>query len=83
MLRGTEIVYIKFVLKFFKIKNAFCGLLNLCQRSISGVNDIINANDAERSGSLNHKGIMESSCSTSAADSSLLHKKLSYRNSIA
>lgn len=24
MLRGTEIVYIKFVLKFFKIKNAYC-----------------------------------------------------------
>lgn len=32
MLRGTEIVYIKFVLKFFKIKNA-CRMvfaLNLC-----------------------------------------------------
>lgn len=26
MLRGTEIVSIKFVLKFFKIKNPFCGL---------------------------------------------------------
>lgn len=26
MLRGTEIVYIKFVLKFFKIKNAYRGL---------------------------------------------------------
>lgn len=83
MLRGTEIVYIKFVLKFFKIKNAFCGLLSLCQRSVSGVNDIIHVNDAERSDSLNPKGVMEISCSPSAADSHLLPKKLSYRNSIA
>lgn len=83
MLRGTEIVYIKFVLKFFKIKNAFCDLLNLCLRSISGVNDMINANDAERSDSLNHKGVIESSCSARAADSGSLPKKLSWGNSTA
>lgn len=55
MLRGTEIVYIKFVLKFFKIKTLLWSLfLSLCQRSNSG-NYVVNADTAERSDSLNHK----------------------------